>query len=261
MLEYGSEQVPKSLSVQGAGEKVIVTPIFGAVVETSAGLVLLDTGISGTALRDPAALSAIYGADRHPWGAPGWAQSSPLQAALATVGLSIGDLSLAAVSHLHLDHCGGVPELAAAGVPVAIQGRELAFGRARAAQGTEQEVAFYRSDYLGFDVDWRELDGDEQLAPGVWSFFTPGHTPGHMSYRVDLPDTGRWLFSADAADLGENLLECIPCGSVADPADAPAATASIQRLVEEGRTLGARVVPGHDSVFWRAVWHPNGGHR
>jgi hypothetical protein len=82
-----------------------------------------------------------------------------------------------------------------------------------------------------------------------------------MSYRVDLPDSGTWLLAADAADLGENLLECVPCGSVADPADEPAARRSVQRLVDEGRTLGARVVPGHDAVFWRAVWHPRDGHR
>ena len=29
----------------------------------------------------------------------------------------------------------------------------------------------------------------------------PGHTPGHMSYRVDLPESGTWLLAVDAADL------------------------------------------------------------
>jgi N-acyl homoserine lactone hydrolase len=90
---------------------------------------------------------------------------------------------------------------------------------------------------------------------------TPGHTPGHMSFRVDLPDTGTWLFAADAADLGENLLERIPCGSVAEAADAGKARASVNRLVDEGDRLDARVVPGHDSVFWKAIWHPRDGHR
>jgi len=43
MLEYGTELVPKSLSVLGGSDKVIATPIYGVVVETSDGLVLLDT--------------------------------------------------------------------------------------------------------------------------------------------------------------------------------------------------------------------------
>jgi glyoxylase-like metal-dependent hydrolase (beta-lactamase superfamily II) len=78
---------------------------------------------------------------------------------------------------------------------------------------------------------------------------------------VDLSDTGTWLFAADAADLGENLLERVPCGSTSEPDDVPRALASVNRLMDEGDRLDARVVPGHDSVFWKAVWHPRDGHR
>jgi len=257
MLEYGTELVPKSLSVLGAGSHVIATPIFGVVVETSDGWILLDTGISAQALHDPPALTAIYGAGMHPYGP----QGNPLEVALAKVGLTVNDITVAAVSHLHLDHTGGVPLLAKAGIPVVVQSREIAYGLERAADDSELEVAFYRSDYTDESIEWRKVDGDEQIAPGVSTFATPGHTPGHMSYRVDLPNTGTWLFAADAADLGENLLERTPCGSVAEPSDARRARASVHRLVEEGEKLDARVVPGHDPVFWKAVWHPPGGHR
>src|SRR5664279_4306776 len=105
MLEYGTELVPKSLSVLGAGSHVIATPIFGAVVETDDGLILLDTGISQDALQAPPALTAIYGAGMHPYGPSG----NPLEVALATIGFTVQDIALAAVSHLHLDHSGGVP--------------------------------------------------------------------------------------------------------------------------------------------------------
>jgi hypothetical protein len=43
-----------------------------------------------------------------------------------------------------------------------------------------------------------------------------------MSYRVDLPETGSWLLTMDAADLGENLNDRVPPGPTADPADAGA---------------------------------------
>jgi len=256
-VTYGTELVPKSLSVLGAGSHVLATPIFGVVVDTEDGLVLLDTGISRQALNDPPALTAIYGAEMHPCGPAG----HPLEVALGTLGYRVQDIALAAVSHLHLDHSGGVPLLAEEGVPIAVQARELEYGLARARDGSELDVAFYRSDYTDPSIDWRRIDGDERLAPGVYSLATPGHTPGHMSYRVDLRDTGTWIFAADAADLGENLLEGVPCGSVADPADTGRARASVHRLVEEGDRLNARVVPGHDPVFWRAIWHPPGGHR
>ncbi len=257
MLEFGTERVPKSLSVLGAPSHVIETPIYGVLVETDHDLVLLDTGISGRALADPDALTEIYGDGMHPVGPSG----DPLVAALEPLGFTVSDLTLAAVSHLHLDHTGGVPLLAAAGVPVAIQSDELAYGRLRASRGDERSVAFYRDDYLGEDIAWRELDGDAELAPGIGALATPGHTPGHMSYRVELPETGTWLFAADAADLGENLLGRVPCGSVCEAEDAPRALHSVQRLMNEGSRLSARVIPGHDSVFWKAIWHPKDGHR
>lgn len=257
MLEFGCEFVHKSLSVLGGSEKVIATPIYGALVETSDGLILLDTGISGTALADRLALTEIYGEGLLPFGPVG----EPLEVALDELGFTVADISLAAISHLHLDHTGGIPLLAAAGVPIVIQRAELEYGLHRAAEGSERAVAFYRSDYVGPAIDWRTIDHDEQIAPGVYAFSTPGHTPGHMSYRVDLPDTGTWLLAADAADLGENLLERIPCGSTAEADDAPKALASVNRLMAMGEQLDARVIPGHDSVFWKAIWHPSDGHR
>ncbi|SOD74795.1 metallo-beta-lactamase superfamily protein [Jatrophihabitans sp. GAS493] len=257
MLEFGKELVHKSLSVLGGGEHVITTPIYGALVETADGLVLLDTGISGAALNDPEALTEIYGEGMHATGPAG----EPLEVALAGLGFSVTDITLAAVSHLHLDHTGGVPLLAAAGVPIVIAQAELDYGQQRAAQGTERAVAFYRRDYTAASIKWQTVTGDEQIAPGVHIVATPGHTPGHNSFRVDLPETGRWLLAADAADLGENLLERIPCGSTCETEDVPKALASVNRLMDEGDRLDARVIPGHDSVFWRAVWHPRDGHR
>jgi N-acyl homoserine lactone hydrolase len=192
---------------------------------------------------------------------PSGPAGEPLQAALAELGFAVSDLALAAVSHLHLDHTGGVPMLTAAGVPVVIHQDEIAYGLEKAADGSELDVAFWKSDYTAAATTWRTVDDDEQIAPGVHVFRTPGHTPGHLSYRVDLADTGTWLFAADAADLGENLLERVPCGSTAEPGDVPRALASVNRLMDEGDRLDARVVPGHDAVFWKAVWHPRDGHR
>ena len=100
MLEYGKELVPKSLTVMGRDDYTITTPIYGVVVETSDGLVLLDTGIGGPALADPVALTEIYGADMHPSGPAG----DPLVVALGRIGFSVADISLAVISHLHLDH-------------------------------------------------------------------------------------------------------------------------------------------------------------
>jgi glyoxylase-like metal-dependent hydrolase (beta-lactamase superfamily II) len=141
-------------------------------------------------------------------------------------------------------------------VPVAIHRDELEFAR---------NEATLRDGYYGPDidsgVDWRPFAGDHELAEGVWALETPGHTPGHVSYRVDLPETGTWLLAVDAADLSENLNERIGPGIAAVPGDESRALASLERLVELASSLDARLVPGHDGAFWRAVRHPPGGHR
>jgi glyoxylase-like metal-dependent hydrolase (beta-lactamase superfamily II) len=255
LFQFGAEPSPKSISVRGGPERIIWCPIIGIAVETDAGWVLLESGIGRPFLDDHSARQAIYQSEEQPWGLDG----DPLVTALSQVGLSPGDFALAAVSHLHVDHAGGVRTLTEAGVPICVQGEELAFARDRAGL----EHAYYRPDYEGGSapVKWRELVGDAELAPGVSVLSTPGHTPGHMSYRVDMADSGTWLFAVDAADLSENLNDRVPPGWSADPADAGRADASLRRLLDEAERLEARLVPGHDQVFWTALRHPTGGFR
>jgi glyoxylase-like metal-dependent hydrolase (beta-lactamase superfamily II) len=183
-----------------------------------------------------------------------------LVSALADVGLRPADLSLAVVSHLHLDHSGGIATLSEAGVAVAIQAEELSFARSGEARFEEGFVA---ADWSDARTRWHPLEGDTELAPGVRVLATPGHTPGHSSLQVHLPDSGTWLFAADAADLAQNFLDQVPCGYAAGgtAADERRAEESFARLLARARDNDARLVPGHDQVVLNAVRHPRGGHR
>jgi N-acyl homoserine lactone hydrolase len=277
VLLYGAERVPKSLSLRGGSEDLYWEPLLGVLVETDDGWLLFDTGMARGALESDdvqAAYHAAAGASTpeqvarpwsmyptppHPerwnWGLPG----DPMEAALASVGLAPSDLFLAVISHLHLDHSGGIPTLAHAGVPVAIQRSELEF----AMSGTVGLAdGFREADWEGENVSWRLLDGDEDLAPGVAVLSTPGHTPGHSSLRVDLPVTGTWIFTADATDLSQNLMDEVPCGSCAGGTqhDEEQAAASLKRLLREAAEHDARLIPCHDQVMANAIRHPLGGH-
>jgi N-acyl homoserine lactone hydrolase len=276
LLQFGAEYVPKAVSLPDGGARLSWEPIVGMLVETTAGWILLETGMGRRALDDPraqhgyAAAAQAAGVDMKSvprrtvlpplapeertwtWGLPG----EPMVSALAEHGLEPADLALAAVSHLHLDHSGGLGALALAGVPVAIQRAELEFIRSPAATSDE---GFYSADWKGHDINWQVLDGDGTVAPGVYVIFTPGHTPGHMSYRIELEHTGTWLFAVDAADLGENIHDEEPPGSCSGGFDQ--ARQSLARLTSEARARVARLVPGHDQLVWNAARHPAGGHR
>ncbi len=278
VLQYGAERVSKSLSLRGGPAQLGWEPLPGVLVETSEGWVLFDTGMSRDNHDDPQA-QALYRdgavAEGHnpetptsalppeppdpgawTWGLAG----DPLEAALAGVGLAPSDLALAVVSHLHLDHAGGIATLSAAGVPVAVQAEELAFAR---DGGALFEEGFVAADWSDPATRWRLLEGDTEVAPGVRVLSTPGHTPGHASLRVDLPESGTWIFAADAADLAQNLLDHVPCGYAAGGTDRDRRRAdeSFARLLAEARDTDARLVPGHDQVVLNAVHHPRGGHR
>lgn len=278
LLQYGAERVSKALSLRGGPPPLYWEPLYGVLVDTADGLVLFDTGMSRRALdsgdNQHAYQSAAesLGAITEPgswhlypqppdltrwnWGLAG----DPLAVALAALDLKPGDLSLAVISHMHLDHSGGIPTLAEAGVPVAIQKAELDFARGGAVS---LEHGFHEPDWSHPAVQWQLLDGDQEVAPGVTAFSTPGHTPGHMSLRVELPSSGTWIFTADATDLAQNLLDAVPCGSCAggSPEDEALADASLQRLLSEAARHDARLIPGHDQVVLNAIRHPEGGHR
>lgn len=275
LIQFGAERVSKRLSLRRGRHHLYWEPFIGVLVETSEGWVLLDTGMSKQAYDDPANQQAyrdgcLGASNEHdPWhlspeppaAAFNWiAGTDPLATALASVGLAPQDLAMAAVSHLHVDHSGGIPALAKAGVRIVIQQNELEFVRSGAVGIAE---GFHPPDWSEPTTQWIAVDGDAEIAPGVSVVATPGHTPGHQSFRVDLPGTGTWLFAADAADLGQNFLDATPCGSCAGGTadDERKADESLTKLLRIARSTDARIIPGHDQLVFNACRHPPGGHR
>ena len=102
--------------------------------------------------------------------------------------------------------------------------------------------AHLKADYQG--LDFETVDGDAEFLPGVSFIQTPGHTPGSMSMRVDLPETGTMIFTADAVYMGASY----------GPPAVPAAIvnnleqfySSVEKLRGIATEANATVVFGHD---------------
>jgi N-acyl homoserine lactone hydrolase len=134
---------------------------------------------------------------------------------------------------------------------------EIAFarsGRARFGEG------FDSADWTPLGDRWTGVAGDTEIAPGVLVLSTRGHTPGHVSLQVRLPDTGTWLFPGDAAELAQNFIDVRPCGSTTASSSGQA-KASLRKLLDVARDTRARIVCGHDPVVTQVAGHPPGGHR
>ena len=241
-LTLAWDQIPESVSLEGGSDRILREPVCAILVRTSLGWVLLDTGTDARRFRGANPARDLYA----PAGLPEFpTEGDPLLDALAEHGLVPSDIAVAAISHLHFDHSGGLRHLAAAGAEVCIQRSELAF----AMHEARREDAYLRDDYDDPAIRWRLLDGDAVIAPGVDAVFTPGHTPGHMSYRVTTPERS-WLFAMDAIDLQAGIDLDRVVGTWAREQDAPAVRTSHDRLTALARAEGALLVAGHCPVTW-----------
>ena len=149
-------------------------PAAAYVVETSDGLVLVDSGLQGDA--------------------------SLLKSQLATLGLDWRSVRAVLLTHAHGDHCGGAEHLRT------VLGAKVHAGRGDAAvlrAGGPRE-AFFSSYSMpnnnphSTTVDI-ELSGGESIVFGNVRFralATPGHTPGSICYLMERADL-RALFTGD----------------------------------------------------------------
>src|SRR5213076_3197742 len=126
------------------------------------------------------------------------------------------------------------------------------------ARFTDEDLLVHRLDGLGLELSnfdlpgsrWRLLDGDTELVPGVTVLRTDGHTPGHQSLFVELPESGPVVLAGDSCYWQEHIdQERVP-GVVWDPTRA---LHSIKKLKTIARHTGGRIFPSHDPVFWKTV--------
>lgn len=154
-----------------------VEAVHGYVVRTPAGVLLLDTGLGDAGPET----EAHYRPRR-----------VPIDAALATAGLTPDDVAVVVNCHLHFDHIGENPRFA--GRPIVAQRRELA--TARDATRPDYTVPAL-VDFAG--ARYELLDGEAELAAGVHVVPTPGHVAGHQSVVVECAD-GTVVLAGQAHD-------------------------------------------------------------
>ena len=237
VLLCGFEILPKSVSTRGRGHRFILSePVCAYLLDTAAGWVLLDTGLNPANGRDLERMHERF--LRHGMSAPVVKPMHSLDTQLAELGMGFADIGHVILSHLHYDHGGNLRHFPHA--RISIQRREHVHAFSTAAGS-----AYFLDEYADPRLQWDIHDGDWEAMPGLRLLHTPGHTSGHQSAVIDLPESGTLILPFDAADLLENWEHEILPGECGDEA---AALHSIRRLKEIERQCQATLLLFHDPV-------------
>jgi glyoxylase-like metal-dependent hydrolase (beta-lactamase superfamily II) len=248
LLTLGWEELPKSVSVYGSSPELRMRePVPGVLLQTDGGWVLLDTGFNTALIRDPALRRRYFPSVEYQPVLPG--RGEPIEESLADIGVDIDDIHLVGLSHLHVDHAGGL-KLFAGKVPVHAQRREVEYGLSNHPE--PESNAIFRVDFDDPNIDWHLADGEAEIAPGVTAVPTYGHTPGHQSFVVELDESvggGGYVFAFDAADLTENIEGELAIGGFigVEPEET---IEPIRRLKKLAGDKGYPLIPGHDPHVW-----------
>lgn len=152
-------------------------------------------------------------------------------------------------SHLHLDHTGAIGCFPNA--THIVQRREYEYAH---APDWFASGGYIKRDFNKPNLKWQFLNAEADDYYDIFgdgtiiSIFTPGHSVGHQSFLINLPDTGPVLLTADAAYTTEHWEEKALPGFLTSAIES---VRSVQKLKMLADKTGAMIVTGHDPVAWK----------
>jgi len=208
---------------QGYGTRIWL-PIWAHLLRGEGRVALVDTGLSEDEVMDQPDFERETGM-----------RAKPLTDCLAEHGLTPADVDTVVNTHLHDDHCGN--NLLFENAAFHVQRAELDFCRNPHPLDHRYDEGFIEG------IDFRLLDGDADILPGLRGLLTPGHSPGGMSVWIE-------------TRLGPAVVTGFCCNERNFPANGPAicpgvhtdalaAYDSIQRIKALARDTGALILPMH----------------
>jgi len=216
--------------------------VWNLLVETPELTILWDTG------SHPEAGDGYWPAPLYEAFAHVDAADHPLDGDLADAGYDLDDIDAVVMSHLHLDHAGGLSNFGGTDVPIYVHRDELPFAY-YSATTHEGSIAYLASDF-DHDLNWQIVHGDSyHLTDGVELLHLPGHTPGLLGALIE-QSGDPLLVVGDEAYVEANYEGSPMATSLL--ADNVAWRESLARCRDIQRETDADVLLGHDlAVFDR----------
>ncbi|MGY8667996.1 MBL fold metallo-hydrolase [Bradyrhizobium sp. UFLA05-109] len=177
---------------------MVTIPFNPQLINTGSKLVLIDTG-NGI---------ANFEASK---GAVGRTLQN-----LAAAGVDPKSIDVVLFSHLHPDHTNGVRladgTVAFPNAELMVPAKEWEFWtsdeNAAKAQSNEMMKNYFanvKKTFAGLETKVTKYDWGKEVAPGITSIGTPGHTPGHTSFAV-ASGNAKVLLQSDVTNIPELFL-------------------------------------------------------
>lgn len=153
---------------------------------------------------------------------------------LEKLGLKPNDIQMLLITHLHFDHCANIDMFPDAEIVVSRQEWEHA---------NNSNDVFVDKTVIEFMKKYKKrfIERDnETIIKGIETIFTPGHTPGGITYLIHKEDD----IIAIAGDAIKNRAE-LASGNVVMTYDKEISKNSIEKV----KKVANKVLPGHDCLM------------
>jgi glyoxylase-like metal-dependent hydrolase (beta-lactamase superfamily II) len=249
LLDLGNIDYDEGFPLAGAGVSTLSQPnppaarrkvaIVAALIEhPKIGPILFDTGAAPNAKEIwPPPVFELFAITHY-------GPENRLDNAVQAAGHSLKDIKAIVLSHLHLDHAGGLEFFRGTNVPIYVHGDELR--NAFYGVATKTDFGAYLPHYLDLSFNWQPMDGHNiELFKDFNLHLLPGHTPALLGLRLDLANSGTFFLVSDQFHLRDNFDQARPLGwLLRDHAAWWRSYRFVKQVVDQ---TGAQLVYGHDA--------------
>jgi glyoxylase-like metal-dependent hydrolase (beta-lactamase superfamily II) len=236
-------------AMRSAGEGY-AWPVPWYLVTHPRGNVVIDGGSSPRCAIDPEGHLGESTVDVMP-------RMDPEQACVPTLerqGIDPESVRYIVQSHLHWDHTGALASSSAfPNAKVVVTRDEYEFAL---SPDWPYASAYAVTDFSSPDIDWDLLedeDGFDLLGDGtlrIWR--SPGHSVGHVSFELNLDDSGAFLLLADLANTQDHWERAEMSGFHTSGLSLVRSLGKMRRIATARR---ATVICGHDPENWPGYRH------
>lgn len=206
-------------------------PVLGWLLKSNNMLILVDTGPAGP----NQAMDEIF-------------RQTPeqtVESQLARNGVSLDDITMIINTHLHTDHCSGNSYFK--NVDCLVQRKEMEYAK--------NPLFVHRPAYnISLEgINFKLLDGDTEIAPGLQVIHTPGHSPGSQAV-VAQTEQGIYIIAGDTVPSYENTM--VPDNEPYWPSGIYNDLNEYYRSLKRIKESGGFILPGHDISVLKKASYP-----